>query len=300
VREKTIKWGLLAILLVAFPLFFLGGPEWSSSPLYRNTWDSGHFLFFAALLIFIQRFVKLERPLQWLQVSLVILIIGAGIEWIQLYVGRDFSYADMFHDLVGVWLGLFWGQRPRPIVWVLRILALVLTLPALWIIVDSARLQWDVKQEFPLLIGFERANELMRITGNVSLSDSYHTQGARALKVNLDTREYSPASINKLLGDWRGYQYLSMDIYNPDSEILSLVLRISDYQHDQGAQDFNDRFNHRFELHSGWNSLRISLDDIRTAPKGREMQLEQVTNVELFSMRLPQARVYYWDNVRLE
>jgi len=295
-----MTWGLLALLCGAFPLFFWGGPDWVSPPLICAFWDLGHVAFFSVLLMFVQRFRAFDLPRQWLMISLICVVAGALIEFIQQFVGRDASAADVYRDLVGVWLGLFWGQRANRRIWIMRSLALLLTLPSAWQIMQAANAHWQAQRNFPLLAGFEDRAELLRLGGQGQFSADRHTQGQQSFKVTLDTVQYSGTGINKLLGDWRGYETLVMDIYIPDTEYLALVLRVSDFTHDRGDNDYYDRFNRQLVLVPGWNQVRIAVKDIEQAPRARAMNLAEISHLGLFAVALPSPRIFYWDNVRLE
>ena len=51
--EKTLNYGLLsALLILASPLFFFGGPAYYSPRLFNEFWNLGH-LFFFALFVFL-------------------------------------------------------------------------------------------------------------------------------------------------------------------------------------------------------------------------------------------------------
>src|SRR5690625_6572684 len=56
------RFWLLAPLLVAFPLFFIGGPQWQAPPLYRELWSQGHMVFFALLSVWLTSVVPMHRP----------------------------------------------------------------------------------------------------------------------------------------------------------------------------------------------------------------------------------------------
>jgi hypothetical protein len=89
-----------------------------------------------------------------------------------------------------------------------------------------------------------------------------------------------------------------MDIYNPSEKPLEINLRINDVLHNSN-NTFEDRFNRRIQLISGWNSVVIPIDAIQKAPAQRQLQLDAIASLAIFTMRLPEARDIYLDNLVL-
>ena len=295
--------GLAVLLLV--PFFFFGGPDYFSPQYIKTLWDFGHIVFFAVLLLLVQSFKSLGHWRHWLWATLVALVLGCAIETLQHFVGRNASWDDVLHNLFGVWLGLFWGQKPTRLVWALRFVSVICVLPAAWLVVDSAWVDFQMRKQFPSVNSFESRAEMQQVrvsglTKPVVQTTSVVRHGSKALEINLSTRRFPGVSLVGPYGDWSRYQYLVMDFYNPDDEPLALMLKISDYHHDAGKNLYRDRFNRPLVLASGWNEIRIALEDIRTAPADRVMQLDRITGLAVFASRLPEPRSFYWDNVRLE
>jgi len=237
-------------------------------------------------------------------VTLLAIGVGIAIEFVQRFVGRDASWNDVLHNLFGVWLGLFWGQKPTRLVWRLRFVCLLLIAPAFWLVVYSGIADIVMRKQFPLINSFESNYELAHVQNNplrvnTSQDNLLHTHGDYGLQVVLSTKKYAGLRLVSY-GDWSGHKLLQMDFYNPDSEPLELVLKISDAHHDLGKNRFNDRFNRALILMQGWNQVQIDLEDVRTAPLGRVMQMNQIRGVEVFAVQLPGPRKFYWDNIRLQ
>jgi hypothetical protein len=51
---------------------------------------------------------------------------------------------------------------------------------------------------------------------------------------------------------------------------------------------------------TGWNHVRIDLNELRSAPAGRDMQMDKITGFTVFALQLPTSREFYWDNIRLQ
>ncbi|MCL2340263.1 MAG: succinyl-CoA synthetase subunit beta, partial [Proteobacteria bacterium] len=75
--------------------------------------------------------------------------------------------------------------------------------------------------------------------------------------------------------------------------------RIHDNQHRKHDMEYQDRFNQTFTLAPGWNDLSISLDKVKTAPRGRTMDMEHIEGFGLFVVRLPQPQALYLDHIYL-
>ena len=294
----------LCVLLVA-PLFFVGGPDASSSELLKNVWNFGHIIFFAVLLLLIQSSKPLVGWRVWLWVTIIAIAIGALIEFVQFFVGRNASFNDILHNVFGVWLGLFWGQKPSRVIWLMRFISGLLIVPAAWLVIDSGIAHVTMHNQFPLLNSFESRHELHQLRANkasvkIQQTQQFHTHGFAASQITLDTRRYSGVSLLGSFGDWNGYAALSMDLFNPDVEPLELVVRIADVPHDRGDNSFNDRFNRRILLQQGWNQVKIDLNDVRNAPHKRVMHMHQISDITLFAVGLSRSRTFYLDNVKLQ
>lgn len=304
-KASLPSWLSGLFILIVTPLFFVGGPDVSSSILLKNCWNFGHIIFFAVLMLLIQSFQPIVGWRQWIWVTLVAIAIGITIEAIQHYVGRNFSLNDVLHNLFGVWLGLFWGQKPSRLIWSLRCCSVLLIIPSVWVVIDSGVAHNTMRIQFPQLNSFETRHEFQLLRASnphvkIHPAQSLHTHGTQAAQVMLTTHRYSGVSLVVSYGDWSNYAVLLMDLYNPDTEPFELVVKISDHQHDRGGNKFNDRFNRRIILMSGWNQVRIDLDDIRSAPLGRSMQMDAIGNMTIFSAQLTKPQEFYLDNVRLQ
>lgn len=304
-KASLPSWLSGLFILIVVPFFFVGGPDASSSLLLKNIWNFGHIIFFAVLLLLIQSFKPLVHWQQWILTTLVAIAVGSVIEFAQYFVGRNANVNDVIHNIFGVWLGLFWGQKPSRLIWPLRFVSVALVAPAMWLVIDSGLAHLSLQSQFPQLSSFESRYELQQLQANnaqvkIQQTQLLHSHGAHAAKITFGTHPYSSISLIGTYGDWSGYAALSMDLYNPDIEPLELMVKISDYSHDRGANNFDDRFNRRIVLVQGWNQLRIDLEDVRTAPRDRVMQMDAIGNVTIFAVRLLEPRDFYWDNIRLQ
>jgi Predicted integral membrane protein len=298
-RDPSIAIPLLA-LVTALPFFFIGGPDWMSGPLFRAVWDLGHIGFFALLLMLIQSRHPLDTWQKWLWVTLIVFSVGGAIEYLQTKVGRDGNWGDVLGNLTGAWLGLFWFQKSNWRVWLGRIAACILLIFPLLTVGRLALLQYQSAQLFPLLCGFENPRDFTRWDGNLEPSTEQVTQGKYSAKVTLGTSRFAKAALRQFFGDWSRYETLAFDIYNPDTEPLTMTLRVHDARHELGNYAHTDRFNTRILVEPGWNHFSFSTQSIAEAPEGRQMEMSLIRGVEIFTSGLTQERVIYLDNLRLE
>lgn len=239
----------------------------------------------------------------WLITSL----IGGLAEFIQFFIKpyRLGRLGDMYTDVLGasIFLTLLFtiknGLRYRYLVLMifgLSLLVLIKAYPIFEVTVDT----WNIKRNFPQLSSFESPFEMSRFSGRVKAMDRvklYATEGKYSLKVILDPGEYPGISMNYLQNDWRGYSNLSFDTFVEGNAPLEITVRVNDRKHND---EYTDRFNKSFQLLPGVNHINIDLKDIMKAPKGRVMDMAEITNICIFSYRLKEQRTVYFDNFRLK
>jgi hypothetical protein len=110
-------------------------------------------------------------------------------------------------------------------------------------------------------------------------------------------KKYPGIRVEEPYPDWRGYTTLQLDIFSERPMTQSLAIRIDDAHHNN---EHSDRFSKRLTISPGLNHIQIPLDDIRTAPVGREMDLSSIRRVLLFAVNPPEEFTLYLDNIRLE
>ena len=295
--KNNLAW---IIVVVAFPFFFLGGPDGTTSKLYSALWNCGHIVFFVALVFALNTKFNLRR---W-QVALITLfavfVSGGLIEIIQSHTGRDGNWDDLLMDVSGTCVGLFWLQPPSLFVWLGRIVAMAFLIPSLSTVFLEAWFQYHAMNKFPLIAGFESRIELHGKKSTAELNAQFHTQGDYSLKLILTTERYSGVSFDRLFNDWSGYKQLSFDIYNPNSLPFTMVLRVNDLAHDKTGWVDENRFNKHFQVNSGWNHLVFSIDEIKKGPTKRLMDLSQISLIVIYAAQLPTAQTIYLDDLRLE
>ena len=306
--EKRLRWFLPVALLVISSLFFVGGPDAWSPLVFHHVWNLGHVVFFFCLVLWVQRASPLLFWRDWVWTIAVVLFIGIAIEIVQQFIGRKASVDDVLRNVYGVFLALSWkggGIANRLMRDGFRIASVCLLLPSLWWAASAAYADLRMREQFPVINNFEEKYELQQIVrigsqATRQQSSNYATRGHFSLAVNLGVDKYSGVKWVGRYGEWSNYKYFAMDVYNPAGQSVDMILKIADLRHDMGANAIDDRFNRRITLVPGQNYLRIDLDDIRTAPAKRMMQMDEISCLELFSVGLDKPRLVYVDYLRLE
>ncbi len=129
-----------------------------------------------------------------------------------------------------------------------------------------------------------------------SLSDDHAVQGRKSLKIELFPSSYPGLSPKLKHHDWRGYQTLCFEVYNPSPETVSLVLRIDDKK---DALEHSDRYNKSFVLMPGANQLKIPLDSLKTSITERPLELKNIYRFLVFMSHPDKKYVLYLDYFRL-
>jgi MFS family permease len=256
----------------------------------------GLFLFFALLTLTVRPWRFVSGWKLWVLASLFVLLLGLGVEFIQSLSGRDMDGRDMFRNLTGLWAVLAlqqWAafQKPYPIrTWLTRILAGILLAIDLSSVTRIAVQQVQVSQWLPDLYDFQHEYPARFWSGQVARSSTEDCGplAENALSIALTTRRYSGASLHNLPSDWRDYKELNFVLWNPQSDTLPLTLRINDLAHEQGENEYNDRFNRSFQITPGINLIHQNLNDIATAPRDRRMDMGKIRRLMFFTSGLNQ------------
>jgi hypothetical protein len=213
---------------------------------------------------------------------------------------------DVIRNLIGTCVAISflipaYKAIQKPHLRILQVLTFSIVLIAIFPFVKSAADEWLAWKQFPVLSDFETPFEIDRWAGNakLSISNAVHSHGRSALKLALNTSNYSGASLRYFPGNWQNYQYLQLNIFNPQEESLKITCRIHDRRHTEGNQAYDDRFNKNYLLLRGWNRIEIPLEQVANAPKERKLDLGTIQELGIFAHRLPCSRVIYVENVSL-
>lgn len=309
-RRSALVPVVFVLLLIGFPFFFFGGPGYYAARSFKEAWNLGHILFFFLTTWLVVKYVLLDRPRErsWKFFILVfgsVLVAGIGIELLQGVVsGRTVGKWDLYRNQLGC-LAAFAFTRSLPLPGkgqqFFQTVVVSLLLFAVWPLYPALSDERVARNQFPLLADFETPYEQRRWKNVRQLQRQQEIvrHGKYGLRVQLSTATYSGTSLFYFPHDWRDYQKLHFSVYNPEDDVLALHCRMHDTLHGQHGRLFEDRFHKRFELQPGWNDLSVFLQEVRTAPATRLMDMAQVEGFGLFVVRQPRAHVLYLDYIYL-
>ena len=301
----------LSTLSILFSLFFIGGPSYYSSPVYKEFWNIGHIIFFA---LSTYQLILLVRKKTFIFITLIsfnyCFIIGSSIELIQSKIGRSMSLYDLYRDALGTLLALslfFYlciEKKNTKNNYYLYLLFLSFALIAIdqKHLVQAVQVHLQAQSNFPVLADFENNNELTQWEGNnLSLSNKYVLTGLFSMKANLSAQtKYSGLTFKDMPNNWSGFDYLLINIYNPNKDDLEMCTKITDLEHDLNNQSYNNRFNQCFTLlGSQWNNIKISLIEIEASPTERKLDLSNISQLGIFTSGLKNDKIIYLDGMTL-
>ena len=297
------QWRIFLLLL--FPWFFLGGPGYESSRIFKEVWNVGHIIFFAIFTLEANRWMtSWSRQAKNISIILAILALATGIEACQSFSsGRIASLQDIIFGLAGGLAVVTWkganqqSLNTKILVRALGISGIILCMiPLLLVVID----EYLARRDFPVLSNFESFLDVSRWEGKGRITRVRKPvrSGQYALMVPLTTDKYSGISLQHFPENWSKARALTFSIYNP-GDVVTLHYRIHDWKHKGKNQAYSDRFNGHTNLASGWNTITIGMKEIENGPKTRKNDINHIRGFGIFVVDQPVARVFYIDDVQL-
>lgn len=313
---KRAHWiALLAIGILLCAVVFApvpGDTRW-----IRTLHNSAHAPIFGcvALLTLIviraqPRFASLKPARQYAVALAVVLFLGLLTELLQIPAGRDASFEDALHDVIGATalLGLFavFDEQVRRVryAWAVRSVAAVIGVVALAVSVapvTRAAIKYQQRDErFPVLADFtERYDRYFIMQRSAEFSPApmpsqwAGKSGEQAMHVRLFDGPTSGLDFIEVPPDWSRYSTLAIDLTNPAPVSLRFDVRVRDGAHSAQAS-------RRFELPPGTRRVfRIPLRDIAAGPG--DLNLRQIAGMILYRAEdSPNASEIYFSRAWLE
>jgi VanZ family protein len=277
----------ITAVVIGVPLLFIPWNDTYEPRSLKEIWNFGHFLLFAFATVLLTAYWQWfrDRIFEEQIIILVILglLVGMAIEIIQLHTGGDFSLHDVYLDVTGACLvpAISPQCRYRPAqyrLWILRLVVILYLVFRAYPVAISLVDEYQARRDFPVLAGFQSKLELGRFSGGsrLKLTDE-------GLQVDFSTKQYSGFSLKYFPGDWSGYHMLNIDIRNPGNESVYLTCRIHDEHHNQA---YGDRYNRRFIITPGDQTIKIDLEQVRSAPSARTMDMKKIGGLGCFTVSL--------------
>jgi hypothetical protein len=205
---------------------------------------------------------------------LALAAFGALSELFQAYTGRDPTVGDWIGDVLGSGAVILWKGFRHRLARAVSVICIAAAVAPLAFTLLSYGARW---KEWPV-IWRQDSIWLRRF--------SEPQQGA-----------YPGLALKEPRSDWSRFRTIAVDVRNPGSEPTAVTVRVHDRQHDGS---FDDRFNRDFELPpSSASTLRIDLEDVRSSPAGRDMDLQHIAGVIVFA-RAPGPLPFQVNAIRLE
>lgn len=246
------------------------------------------------------------KGLQLAQIGGVLFAAGIALELIQPSFGRSASFTDIYYNFVGIVAALTISasrkfETPQRIgihLVCILLLASSFTVPAIGALTLHKR-----NESLPSLLNFEESwqRQLYRAGDTANLSITHQPQGwensSTTLKVDFQKTNYPGFSIPHIYPDWRGFSALKLSVFSKNDQTQRITIRVHDEHHNQRYQD---RYNESFLIQPGLNQIAIDLDDIKQRPEGRDLDMENIAGLAIFSASPKEIFSLYFDDLRLE
>ncbi len=299
-HSRLSYWLLAGLLLSVTPLFFVSVTGDLLRRIPPELYAFGHVGMFGVVSVLLMTTPALgARPFwqrAWLTLGCV-LLLGGALELLQPLAGRSASLLDIWQNIVGAVAGIALLAPARRRAALLFTAAVLLTVtlqaPAIGL--------WDravARQQFPVLSDFDSRFDHRRWTTGTP-DERVARIGQRSLRLDLEPGRYSGTLRRRSLGDWSDYSALELGLYLAGETAITMTLSVRDQAHFRRGGHYSDRFNQSVRLDPGWNTITVPIATIRTAPETRELALDDLAELVLFTGALQQPRTVYLDSVRL-
>jgi hypothetical protein len=315
--------GLVLAALSLVAVFTLSLPD--DTLWLRVIANAGHGPVFGALAIVLLLLqappagLQLRAFSQYRAVFLVVVVLGIVTELLQLALpNRSVSAADALRDAAGAALGLalvwlverrlarqlegYAGDARTPVAVAVALGACVILA---WQPLQAARAYAARTAAWPALLplnaeaqaAFTRVNDAT--VSHAPLPVDFRQSGdADSLRLSFNAGARPGVQLLEPVADWSSHEQLVIDVTNPASQPVQLVLRVFDATHDWTHED---RFNQALVIPARTRTtVRIALEAVATSPHGRRMDMTAIADVMLFASRPQDAGELYLTRVWLE
>ncbi len=309
-----------AILLLFVTFWQLPG----HTLLWRELQNTGHTLLFGVLaLLALCSYVTAvpagrNRPARgYLAAAAISLLSGGAVEIVQLVSGGDADAVDVLRDLAGILIALAIcagfdphlaqpGQALHSSALRTGLLALAagLCITSAYPLASLAWAYHQREQTFPVIVDLSArwAQPFIQLSHArsdpvVDPSVCAAADAGQRTRLHLEPVVYAGYSVTEPHPDWRGYDYLVLDIFSMQSATFEMTLRIHDAGHNQ---EHADRFNRVLTLSPGANRIHVRLTEVENAPAGRHMDMAHIAGVMLFIAHARDPLAFCTDPLHLE
>lgn len=277
------------VILVVVALLF-SPPVIIESLWLREAINSGHSILFVLLSFVLYSQVNVRRPqsrpvIKYLFVIITCFIVGVMIELLQTAVHREASLDDLYGNSFGIMAGICLhaaidqqsAHRRKIIAALFVISSMSFLLAGMAPLIQLSWHYLERKNAFPVIVDLE---------SNWSTSFVHHDKG-----------DYPGLSIIEPEPDWSGYRTLKLSLQSNNKTDIDLVVRIHDRAH---TQEYIDRFNMKLTIAPGFNEIHIPVKDIRNGPAERELSMNHISGVILYSSKTDEWKKISVSNISLK
>lgn len=315
-RSRLLFAGMVACLLI---LVLLGRLPTDADWAVTLT-NSAHGPVFGAVTLALlarrREHIRDQRSL-WGNVAFAVLlaiVLGAVVEVLQHFLGRDAELRDLGYDALGAFAaaGFFINQKmralghgttARPVAAVVcaSLASGFLLLPG----ATSALAYVMQANRFPVLLDgegflggyFLRTYDCVAVKSALPGSLDLDNPGTTGLHVT-GTEAGWALGFWETTKDWRGRKFYAIRIANPNAQELVLRLRFFDRRRKR-SRGYSYYRTVRFEPHAV-STARVSLDEMAAAIGPQQMDLSRMAGVIAYGSSVPDARGFYLIRMWLE
>lgn len=317
---STIAWAVVLAGLLSFMMF---GREPARTRFWGAFYHAGHVPLFGLVAVSVlgllrSRGVSLASPRPWWTAFAAAVVLGGTTELLQNFQpGRDASVWHFLRDVAGAasfllvaatagWTGghgrlvRSTGRRA------LAGLGVVAMLSASGFDLAATVTKYGERDlAFPTLFAadgsswersFVRSHDCALTPGARPAGLAVPFDGPLA-RLDLKAGGFPGLTFDEPYPDWTGARSLVLTFVSDLDAPLPLVIRVHDATHDNRSED---RFNRPLLVVPGLSRIVIPLDDVRRAPKGREMDMRHITRIILYAVRLKAPTHVYLGPIRLD
>ncbi len=319
---RPLKIVLLIGAVIGF-LFLISYIELpSDSFLWRELQNTGHTPFFGVLSLIILALSalilgkRIKHPWGHYIISFCAAsFISALIEYLQIVGPRDADIADFMRNIAGIFsflgtasvvdgrLSEFWKASRQKYRYILLVFSMAIFILSLVPLASWSVSYFQRNKAFPVICGFDSGWEasFARPEGaklDITVPPRKWGKPANDLvgKLTFKKTTYPGLVIEEPYPNWGDYEYFSFSVYSQLSAPVAIGLRVDDAHYNERD---DDRFNGPLEVNPGPNEFIIKLDEIRSGPMFRDLDLESVAVVIIYSSRPEEEFVLFIDNILL-
>jgi len=235
----------------------------------------------------------------------VTVALGAMTEVAQIFTHRDPAVIDVLRDSLGALAalgGALW-MTSRSVSGALLCVAstiLVLVPMAVCVAAYANRdlrypVLWQFSSKLDLYFARDAAPGLERTPEPTRWQ---RTPDEWALYIPLGSGDWPGVGLVEPYPDWTGHSQLLVEVTNPLPVTVQLTVRVEDRAH---TQEYTDRFNADYVIApSSRQRIRIELQRIAAAPRGRRMDMRHVSKIVLFRSAGPRSGFVLLNRMWLE